>query len=250
MTHADRTVAVIQARMGSTRLPGKVLLPLLGQPMLVHVVERSARANLVDEVVIATTTDPADEPIVALASTMGWLLERGDPVDLLDRYVQVARARDADVVVRITSDCPLIDPGVIDRTIEAFRSQPCDYASNFLERRTFPRGLDTEVISRSALERAWRDDVDPAWREHVTPFIYRNPALFRLVAVSNAVDESHHRWSVDTADDYDLVGRIYAALGRSDFTWRDALALVEAYPDWGRLNRGVRQKSVPPRRPL
>lgn len=214
--------------------------------MLARVVERTSLARLVDATVVATTTDPADDPIIALAAGRGWQVERGDPVDLLDRYVQVARSHDAAAVVRITSDCPLIDPEVIDETIRVFRSQPCDYASNFLRRRTFPRGLDTEVIGRAALERAWREDTDPAWREHVTPYIYRNPGRFRLVGVQHRRDESAQRWSVDTADDYELVRRIFEALGRSDVTWREALAVVHAHPDWQQLNRHVEQKPVPP----
>ena len=241
-----RTVAIVQARIGSTRLPGKVLLPLLGRPMLSRVVERTARAAGVDEVVVATTIDPADDVIVDLAGEHGWALERGSQTDLLDRYLQAARAHDADVVVRITSDCPLIDPDLIDRTIDAFLDSGADYASSSLEPRTWPRGLDVEVIGRAALERAWREDGDPAWREHVTPYLYRHPELFQIERVASPDDQSGHRWCVDTAADYELVRRIYEALGRDDFPWRDALAVVDANPDWAALNRAVSQKVVPP----
>jgi spore coat polysaccharide biosynthesis protein SpsF len=239
-----RTVAVIQARTGSTRLPGKVLLPLLGRPILSRVVERAARAVGIDEVVVATTVDPSDDAIVELATKQGWAVERGSENDLLDRYVQTARARDADIVVRITSDCPLIDPGLIDQTIEAFVEGGADYASNTLEPRTFPRGLDVEVVSRDALEEAWRDDVDPASREHVTPFLYRNPERFRLVPVSSPDDRSAHRWCVDVPEDYELVRRIYEALGSDAFGWEEALAVVEAHPDWPLLNSHVSQKTL------
>jgi spore coat polysaccharide biosynthesis protein SpsF len=241
-----KTVAIVQARSGSTRLPGKVLLPLLGEPMLTRVMRRTARAQRVDAVVVATTTERGDDAIVELGEREGWPVVRGSVDDVLDRYVMAAEAHDADVIVRITSDCPLIDPGVIDDTVAAFGESGCDYASNGLEPRTFPRGLDVEVIARAALLRAWHDDVDPAWREHVTPYIYRHPELFRLRAVTSPDDRSDQRWSVDTAADYELVTRIYGALGRDDFGWRDALAVVEANPDWLALNRDVVQKVVPP----
>ena len=241
-----KTVAIVQARSGSTRLPAKVLLPLLGEPMLTRVMRRTARATRVDAVVVATTTDEGDDAIVELGEREGWPVERGSVDDVLDRYVVAARAHDADVIVRITSDCPLIDPAVIDETIAAFMESECDYASNALEPRTFPRGLDVEVIAREALLRAWDDDADPAWREHVTPYIYRHPELFRLRAVASSDDRSEQRWSVDTAEDYELVRRIYAALGRDDFGWRDALAVVDGHPDWLALNRDVVQKVVPP----
>jgi spore coat polysaccharide biosynthesis protein SpsF len=240
-----RTVAIIQARMGSTRLPGKVLLPLVGRPILSRVVERTARAERIDEVVVATTVDPSDEPIVNLAAAEGWAVERASESDLLDRYIQVARAHEADIVVRITSDCPLIDPALIDQTIEAFVDGRGDYASNTLVPRTYPRGLDVEVVSMDALEAAWRDDADPASREHVTPFLYRNPDRFRLVRVSGPDDRSAHRWCVDVPEDYELVRRIYDELGRDDFTWRQALEIVESHPSWASVNRDVVQKVVP-----
>lgn len=240
-----RTVAIVQARTGSTRLPGKVLLPLLGEPILTRVMRRAARAQRLDAVVVATTEDRGDDPIVELAEREGWLLTRGSADDLLDRYMLAARAHRADVVVRITSDCPLIDPDVIDRTIEAFARGGCDYASNSLEPRTYPRGLDVEVVARAALTRAWQDDRDPAWREHATPYIYRHPELFRLRAVPSPQDHSDQRWVVDTPEDYDLVRRIYDDLGRDDFTWQEALAVVEAHPDWAAINREIVQKTVP-----
>jgi len=241
-----KTVAVVQARMGSTRLQGKILLPLLDRPMLFRVMRRVARARRLDRCVVATTVDPSDDPIAELAAREAWWLVRGTVGDLLDRYVMAARAHEADVVVRITSDCPLIDPELIDETLEVFASGDCDYAATGLEPRTFPRGLDVEVISRAVLEQAWRDDADPAWREHATPYIYRHPELFRLCRVASEVDGSAHRWTVDTPEDYELVRRIYEAFGRDDFSWREALAVVEAHPDWMELNRHVVQKVVPP----
>ncbi len=225
-----RTVAIIQARTGSSRLPGKVLLPLLGEPLLSLVVSRVRRATTLDAVVVATTTLPADDAIVELGKRSGWLVERGSEVDLLDRYLAAARAHGAERVVRITSDCPLIDPVLIDEVVTALDASGADYASNALEPRSYPRGLDVEAVTMAALEAAGSGDRDPASREHATPFIYRHPERFRL----------------DTPADYELVRRIVDALGRDDFGWRDALAVVDAHPDWSMLNRHVVQKRVPP----
>lgn len=240
----SRTVAIIQARTGSTRLPGKVLLPILGEPMLTRVWRRTVRAERLDSVVVATTIDAADDAIFELALREHWSVERGSEHDLLDRYVEAARRHRAEVVVRITSDCPLIDPTVIDDTIAAFEAGDCDYASNSLEPRTFPRGLDVEVVKREALERSWREDSAANWREHATPYIYRHPELFHLLRVPAPDNHSSERWSVDTPGDLELVRRIYGAFGRDDFGWREALAVVEAHPDWRELNRDVVQKSV------
>jgi spore coat polysaccharide biosynthesis protein SpsF len=241
-----RVVAIVQARMGSTRLPGKVMLPLLGEPILARVLRRTARARTLDDVVVATTTRPEDDAIVALVEAEGRPVVRGSETDLLDRYLQAARAHDAEIVVRVTSDCPLIDPDVIDRTVLAFQAGDVEYASNTLEPRTYPRGLDVEVIARVALERAGREDRDPAWREHATPYIYRHPESFRLLRVAAEDDHADQRWSVDTPEDFTLVDRIYDAIGRDDFGWREALAVVEAHPSWIALNRHVVQKVVPP----
>ena len=242
---SSSSVAIIQARTGSTRLPGKVLLPLLSEPVLTHVVRRVTRAKAVDKVIVATTVAPADDLIVDLARSEGWLVERGSEMDLLERYLQVAHAHAADIVVRITSDCPLIDPNVIDEVISARERSGADYASNGLEPRTYPRGLDVEVMTIAALEQAGREDVDPRSREHATPYIYRHPELFRLEAVRLSSDLSSHRWTLDTPEDLDLIRRLYAALGRDDFSWREALAVAEAHPEWSALNRHVRQKVVP-----
>jgi spore coat polysaccharide biosynthesis protein SpsF len=237
-----RTVAVIQARTGSTRLPGKVLLPLLGEPVLVRVVDRVRRARRLDDTVLATTVEPGDDAIATLAEDRGWPVVRGSEADLLDRYLLAARTHDADRVVRITSDCPLIDPSLIDMVAEALERSGADYASNTLPPRTYPRGLDVEAFTRDALEQAGREDEDPGSREHATPFIYRNPERFRLVGVPGAENHADLRWTLDTPEDYALIERIYDALGRDDFAWTDALAVVAAHPEWTELNRHIRQK--------
>jgi spore coat polysaccharide biosynthesis protein SpsF len=240
-----RTVAVIQARTGSTRLPGKVLLPLLGEPLLAHVVRRVSRARSIDATVVATTITPGDNAILELARREGWIVERGSEADLLDRYLQAARANHADQVVRVTSDCPIIDPDLIDEVVGALSTSGAVYASNTLEPRTWPRGLDVEAMTLEALEAANAADHDPRSREHATPWIYRHPERFTLTGVWSPVDLSVHRWTVDTPEDYDLVRRIYDEIGHDEFSWRDALDVVEAHPDWSELNREVPQKTVP-----
>jgi len=241
-----RVVAIIQARMGSTRLPGKVLLDLAGKPMLARGVNRVRRTQALDEVVVATTVQPADDVIVRLCAERGWLCFRGSEDDVLDRYYHAAVAHQADIVVRVTSDCPLIEPEIVDRAVWEFLNlQPeVDYVSNMLPRRTFPRGLDTEVIRFDALERAWREDVNPAWREHVTLYIRRNPDLFHIHGVTNKVDYSHMRWTVDTPEDLAFVRRIYNHFGHDCFSWREVIAVLEEHPEWLEINRRVKQKVI------
>jgi spore coat polysaccharide biosynthesis protein SpsF len=239
-------VAIIQARIGSTRLPGKVLMDIGGKPMLARVMERAARAGTLDEIVVATTTEHADDRIVSLCEERGWESFRGSEADVLDRYYQAARAYQADHIVRITSDCPLIDPGVVDRVVREFlEGQPTiDYACNFLPGRTYPRGLDTEVMTFRALETCWKEDGNPAHREHVTQYILRHPALFRIHGVVNATDLSRHRWTVDTVEDLTLVRRIYDHFGDRTFSWEEVLLFLGAHPQLEEINRHVVQKVV------
>jgi spore coat polysaccharide biosynthesis protein SpsF len=163
---------------------------------------------------------------------------------VLDRYYQAAKYVNADVVVRITSDCPVIDPEVTDGTIRAFLDRHSDYASNVLVR-TYPRGLDTEVMTVQALERAWRESNKPHQREHVTPYIYENPSEFKLHGIENDTDCSRHRWTVDTPEDLELLRAIYERFGgRDDFGWREVLKLVESDPSLAEINRNIVQKAV------
>jgi spore coat polysaccharide biosynthesis protein SpsF len=243
---STRTVAIIQARMGSTRLPGKVLKPLAGKPMLERVVERMRRAPGVDEVVVATSDLAEEEPILALCRSNGTPVTRGSANDVLSRYALAAREHRADIVVRITSDCPLISPQVVGRVLEAFRAGACEYASN-CHRRTFPRGLDTEIFPATALAATDSEAVDPAEREHVTPFIWRRPERFRLRDVVDAVDRSALRWTVDTPDDFVLVERLYSALAAQPaFDYDDILGVLARHPEWSEINRHVEQKKLAP----
>ncbi len=241
---APRTVAIVQARMGSSRLPGKVLKPIGDRPMLDIVLERLGQARSLDEVMVATTVEPLDDQIEAYVRSRGQAVFRGSESDVLERYYLAATHREAELVVRITSDCPLVDPAVVDRVVDALVAKGGDYAANFLERRTYPRGLETEAMTFAALKRAHEQDRDPATREHVTPFIYRNPDKFHLVAVVGEEDHSGHRWTVDTPEDLELVRRVFTELAPGG-GWREVLQIVEAHPEWEALNQHIQQKVVP-----
>ena len=239
-----KVVVLIQARMASTRLPGKVLRDLGGASLLARVTRRVQRASLPQEVSVATTVKPADDAILAETQRLGVAAFRGDEQDVLDRFYQAALARQADAVVRITADCPMIDPGLIDDVVSKFLEKRPDYASNCLER-TYPRGLDTEIMSVEALARAWKSATEPSQRAHVTPYFYQNPAQFRLLSVRAEQDYSRHRWTVDTPEDLEFARAVYARLNnRDDFTWRDVLRLVHEDPGMEEINREVRQKEL------
>lgn len=240
-----RTLCIIQARTGSTRLPGKVLRPLLGEPMLAWVIRRVRRCRLVDEVVVATTDLPADDAILEVCEREACQTSRGSESDVLDRYYRAALPHEPEFVVRITSDCPLIDPSVTDCVVETLQSAvpKADYACNTLPR-TFPRGLDVEVFAFEALETAWRECDRAEWREHVTPYLYDQEQRFRRVVVANDVDYSDLRWTVDTSDDFELIRRIYDHFGASDFGWTDVLAALAAHREWTAINHHVEQKPI------
>jgi spore coat polysaccharide biosynthesis protein SpsF len=244
-----KIVAMIQARTGSTRLPGKVLKEIEGKTMLARVVERVRRARQINEFLVATTDHAADDAILAECKRLAVKVSRGDQDDVLDRYYRAAQLAKAEVVVRITSDCPLIDPEVIDKTVAAFLEAKPDYASNALDR-MYPRGLDTEVMSFTALSRAWQEARKPYEREHVTPYIYEHPDKFKLLSVTGAADFSSHRWTVDTAEDLEFVRTIYGRFKANpefagcEFSGRDVLDLLELEPELAEINRSVMQKSL------
>ena len=239
---AVNTVAIVQARMGSTRLPGKVLMDLAGQTVLARVLRRLGRAHRIDAIVVATTTAGADEAIVPECSRLGVPCFRGSEEDVLDRYYQAASNSAATAVVRITADCPLVEPAIVDQTIQTFLERHADYASNSLPR-TYPRGLDVEVFTASALEQAQREAALHHQREHVTPYFYEHPELFRLASHRGLQDYSAFRWTVDTAEDLRMIRAIYDCFnGRDDFHWLEAVALLEEQPEVARLNAHVIQK--------
>lgn len=241
-----RTAAIIQARMSSSRLPGKVLLDLAGKPMLAQVIERASRGQTVDQVVIATTTASADDPIEAMGRERGWPVFRGSEFDVLDRYYQAARWAGAERIVRITADCPVIDPDVIDQVVHAFDDSQADFACNRLPppwKRTWPIGLDTEVCAFTGLEQAWREARLPFEREHVMPYFYDVEGRFKVVVVDHDPDYGALRWTVDTPEDLQLLHEIFDHFGGSNtFSWLDVLALVEKNPDLSRINASVKAK--------
>ena len=230
---------IVQARMGSTRLPGKTLADVAGKPMLARLVERARRIPGVERVIIATTEKPADEAILKFAADLGLPAYAGSEEDVLDRFYQTARRFGVSVVVRVTPDCPLLDPEVsglvVARFVEARGT--VDYASN-TQPPTFPDGLDTEVFSVSALTRSWREATEFSEREHVTAYIWKHPELFRLVNVARDPDLSGRRWTVDEPADLEFVRAVYHRLGET-FDMRDALELLRRHPDLEAINRGT-----------
>jgi spore coat polysaccharide biosynthesis protein SpsF len=244
MNKNSKVVAIIQARMGSTRLPGKVLKDIEGKTVLSRVVNRLRGTRLIDELLIATSDQRADDAIVEECERCLVPVFRGDENDVLDRYFHAAQACEGDVVVRITSDCPLIDCEITAKTIREFVDECPDYASNALVR-TYPRGLDTEVMSGQALERAWRNATQPYQRAHVTPYIYQNPDEFKILRVTGEADYSNHRWTLDTTEDLEFIRAIYARLKNpDDFDWHDVLEILDQEPELMGMNRLVMQKAL------
>lgn len=242
--------------MGSTRLPGKVLKRLANETVLSHVVRRVRLARRLDGVCIATTDSPADDPIVAEAGRLGVSCWRGSEHDVLARYFGAAQACRADIVVRVTSDCPLFDGALLDEMLALFqgeddllttqRGRPVgeglDYMSNVQVRR-FPRGLDAEIFTFAALTRAHREATQPHEREHVTPYFYQHPERFRLHSFVGGEDWSAHRWTLDTPEDWHFVEAVYEALGPS-FDTLAVLNLLKARPELAILNAHVEQKKL------
>lgn len=240
-----RVLAVVQARMGSTRLPNKAVRLIAGRPMLTHVLQRAAAVPGVHRVVLATTEKVEDEALVDLALAAGIPCVRGNAEDVLDRFRCALLAHPAEVVVRVSGDCPLLDPTVMKLVLEEYlrRDGKVDYVSN-VEPPTYPDGLDTEVFSSAALERAWREARLPSDREHVTTWMRQRPEHFRLANVRHGEDLSAHRWTVDTEADLAFVREVYAALdpaGDRLFGMGEVLALLGRRPELCALNAGIRR---------
>ncbi len=233
-----KTVVIVQARMSSSRLPGKVLVDVAGRPMLEHVVCRAQAAGVGENVVVATSDDPSDDPVAAFCAANGISVERGSREDVLDRYHRAAANQDADAVVRLTADCPLIDPQVIEGVCRKFDPERYDYVSNTLDR-TYPDGLDTEVFTFAALERARNEARLASEREHVTPYIWKHPERFRLGQVRQQADHSEERWTVDQAEDLEFVRGVYDALGILEFGQEEILELLWDRPEMRRINQGI-----------
>ncbi len=240
-----KVVAIIQARMGSTRLPGKVLKDLAGQTVLTRVVNRTRRAKLVDEVVVATTLQPADDAIVQECERLQVACFRGDEADVLDRYYRATQKFSADAVVRITSDCPLVDPELIDEHVRRLlnRWAEVDFVTNMAQP-TFPLGLAVEAMPSDVLARMKRISQTDELKEHVTTLAYVEPEWFRIDHILYREDLSHLRWTVDTPEDLELVRLIFQHFSDDYFSWREVLPVLEQNPGWSEINRAIPQKTV------
>ncbi len=240
MAVRSKVLAVIQARMESTRLPGKMLLPILGGKGALEVMlGRVGRARTLDRVVVATTDTRSDDPLADLCERLGFPFFRGSEDDVLDRYYQATRASGpADVVVRLTGDCPLHDPAVIDAVVRRFLKSEVDYACN-TSPSTYPDGLDTEAFSFAALEKAWREAKLRSEREHVTPYFRNHPKIFRMCNVAHEQDLSTLRWTLDEPSDLEFVRAVYSYLRGRQFGMYDVLGLLEERPELKKINAGI-----------
>ncbi len=241
------TLAIIQARMSSSRLTGKVLMDIGGQPMLMRVIERVNQAKLINRILVATTSDPTDDTLNQWCENNRVDCFRGSMQDVLDRFYQAARTKDAERVVRITADCPVIDPYLIDATIRVFIEQNVDFAATRLPppfHRTYPIGLDVEVSTFAALERAWLEAKTQPEREHVFPYLYDQPGRFKIHILNHEPDYGSSRWTVDTEEDLELIREIYQRfLPRVDFGWMEILNLMKREPELMEVNASVKHKS-------
>jgi spore coat polysaccharide biosynthesis protein SpsF len=255
--------AIIQGRMSSSRLPGKILADIAGQPMLQRVFVRTARASAIHETIFATTTDPSDNPVAEYCDFSGIPFTRGSLYDVLDRYYQAAKSARAEVIVRITADCPVIDPALIDDVVHTLLDDGCDFACNRLPspwQRTYPIGLDVEACTFKALETAWHKAKEPQHREHAMPYFYEgvklerqgraletgvSPRGFKVALLHHSTDFGDYRWTVDTPEDLEFIRQVYARFdGRDDFTWKEVLNLVHREPKLMEINSGVRHKTL------
>ncbi len=235
-----KIVALVQARMGSSRLPGKVMKPIAGVPMIELLLGRLSKARAIDQIVVATSVDPRNAPLVAHVQRLGYACEQGSELDVLERFVHAARAHQADVVVRITGDCPLVDPLLVDEAIGRFKAAQVDYFSNSSPP-TYPDGLDIEVFTFAALERACRETTAGFDHEHVTPYL-RNALHYTRAAMQHERDFSALRWTVDEAVDFAVIGRVFAHFHpRTDFSWLDVLELQQQQPALFEINQHLKR---------
>jgi spore coat polysaccharide biosynthesis protein SpsF len=259
----SKVVAIIQGRMSSSRLPGKILADIAGQPMLQRVFIRTSRAATVTETIFATTTDPSDDPVAEYCDFSGIPFRRGSLYDVLDRYYQAARQARAEVIVRVTADCPVIDPALIDDVVKALLEDEYDFVCNRLPppfHRTYPIGLDVEVCTFAALEKAWKESTETFHREHVMPYFYEgvelstvsrqlskgtSPRGFRVALLNHTTDFGNYRWTVDTPEDLEFMRQVYSRFdGRDDFSWKEVLDLVHNEPQLMQINAKVKHKTL------
>lgn len=258
-----KVVAIIQGRMSSSRLPGKILADIAGQPMLTRVYTRTSRAKTLNEVIFATTTDASDDPVAEYCDFSGIPHTRGSLFDVLDRYYQTASKAKADIVVRITADCPVIDSELIDHVVNTLIDDEYDFVCNRLpppHERTYPIGLDVEACTFKALKKAWKDAKEPQHREHAMPYFYEglqlsaisrqlsegtSPRGFKIALLNHTTDFGDYRWTVDTPEDLEFMRQVYKHFdGRDDFSWKEVLDLVHDEPELAKINAGVEHKTL------
>jgi spore coat polysaccharide biosynthesis protein SpsF len=232
------TLAIVQARMSSTRYPGKVLAPLAGQPMILRQLERIQRAKTLDAIVVGTSTDASDDELAEIVKASGCDVVRGDLNDVLARFIQVIDQYQPETVVRLTADCPLISPQVIDQVVARFNQGDCDYASNTMTP-TYPDGLDVEVVKASVLQEVYETSTDKNEREHVTLGVYRQPDKYRILNFAGEVDLSDLRWTVDTPADYQFVKAIYEELypKNPNFDFEEVISYLQNHPERSRTKK-------------
>lgn len=242
-SHSRMPTVIVQARMGASRLPGKPLLEVLGRPLLSYLIERLKRCNKVERIAVATSCLPQDDPIVDVANKEKVAVIRGDETDVLSRYWLACQELDAASVVRITADCPMIDPPLVDVVCTLFMATEADYVSN-TQRRTYPRGFDVEVFTREALEKSNKEAIDPEEREHVTLYIRRNPQLFQMRSYAELEDLSHYRFVVDTQEDFEFVKKIMERLYPvyPSFRLSDILKVLKVFPELTKINAHIQQR--------
>jgi spore coat polysaccharide biosynthesis protein SpsF (cytidylyltransferase family) len=240
--------AIIQARTGSTRLPKKVLAKIEGKPMLWHIIERVKKAKNINEIIIATTNRKEDKKIIKIAKKSGVKSFAGSEEDVLDRYYKAAEKYNTDIIVRITGDCPFVDPEIIDKIVEFFKKNNFDYVStgHITKQKhelNYPAGLNTEVFSFSALKKAWKQALLPSEREHVTPYIWKNDKLFKIRTINSGQNFSHMRWTVDEKQDLKLIREVYKKLysDQKIFLMQDILDLFKKEPYLMEINKGIKR---------
>ncbi len=233
-----KTVAIVQARMSSSRLPGKIMAEIEGKAMLWHVVTRARAARCLDTVAVATSVAADDDHVEAFCRANDFPCFRGSLDDVLDRYLQAARHFGADIVVRVTADCPMLDPALIEPVVEAVSRGGYDYAANNIDC-TYPDGLDAEAFRYDVLERAWREARLTSEREHVTPYIRKHPELFNIQSIKGEKDLSALRWTVDEPRDLEFVQRVFAGLGKTAFGMNDVVDLIARHPELQDINQDI-----------
>lgn len=233
-----KIIAIIQARMGSTRLPGKMMMDLVGKPVIEYVFDRVSFSSLISEIWLATTVDKKDDILVKWAQDNHIKYYRGDENDVLNRYYQTVTQAKADVIVRVTGDCPLADSDVIDKVIGEYLKGKYDYVSN-IHPPTYPDGLDVEVFSFKALKKAWQEAKLGSEREHVTPYIWKNPKLFKIKNVVLEQDYSNYRWTLDTQEDFDFIEKIIVECKNRNSECRMAgiIEIIKLHSEWLKINK-------------